>query len=67
MNYNELQTQLSELFKDLKSGSVKPTVACEMNNTAGKMIAHAKLRLDYTRFGKPADASNRIQLLETAA
>ena len=66
MNANELQKELAELYQGLKSGAIKPPVACEMNNTAGKMTSLAKLQFDYMRFCKetPSDA-NRIGLLES--
>jgi len=66
MNANELQKELSELYQNLKTGKIKPPVACEMNNAAGKMIGLAKLQLEYMRLGKstPSDA-NRIGLLES--
>ena len=66
MNANELQKELSELFMSLKSGKIKPPVACEMNNAAGKMIGLAKLQLEYMRLGKTgAETVNRIGLLES--
>ena len=66
MNANELQKELSELFLSLKAGKIKPPVACEMNNAAGKMIGLAKLQLEYARQGQPASMTgNRIGLLET--
>ena len=66
MNANQLQIELSELYQNLKTGAIKPPVACEMNNAAGKMINLAKLQLEYMRLGKsaPSDA-NRIGLLES--
>ncbi len=68
MNANELQKELSELFQSLKSGKVKPAVACEMNNSAGKMISLAGLQLKYMQMGKGSPtAENRIGLLESAA
>ncbi len=68
MNANELQKELSELYQALKSGKIKPPVACEMNNAAGKMIGLAKLQLEYMRLGKGTPTSeNRIGLLESSA
>ena len=65
MNANELQKELSELFMSLKSGKIKPPVACEMNNAAGKMIGLAKLQLEYARLGKQStETGNRIGLLD---
>ena len=66
MNANELQKELSELFMSLKSGDIKPPVACEMNNAAGKMIGLAKLQLEYARLGMQGEnVGNRIGLLES--
>lgn len=45
----ELHAELSAVFLGLKNGTVKPVVAVEMNNAAGKIINLAKLRLDYAR------------------
>ena len=68
MNANELQKELAELYQNLKSGKIKPPVACEMNNAAGKMIGLAKLQLEYMRLGKATPTSeNRIGLLENAS
>ena len=65
MNANELQKELSELFMSLKAGTIKPPVACEMNNAAGKMIGLAKLQLEYARQGQQASLTgHRIGLLE---
>lgn len=66
MNATKLQQELSELYMGLKSGKIKPPVACEMNNAAGKMINLAKLQLDYMRLGKAStETANRIGLLES--
>ena len=66
MNANQLQKELAELYQNLKTGAIKPPVACEMNNAAGKMICLAKLQLEYMRLGKAAPSdTNRIGLLES--
>lgn len=49
MNASEWRTELEELYQGLKSGRVKPPVACEMNNTIGKVINLTKLELEYHR------------------
>lgn len=49
MNANDWRNELEELYAGLKSGKIKPPTACEMNNTAGKVIALAKLELEYAR------------------
>jgi len=43
----ELRDELFEIFTDLKSGKIEPKIACEMNNSAGKIINTAKVQLDY--------------------
>ena len=66
MNANQLQKELAELYQNLKTGAIKPPVACEMNNAAGKMIGLAKLQPEYMRLGKAAPSdTNRIGLLES--
>lgn len=66
MNANELQHELSVVFTDLKSGKIKPAVASEMINAAGKMINLARLQLEYIRLVRPnPEGINVIQLLES--
>lgn len=38
---------LSDVYAGLKDGSLKPNVACEMNNACGKIIGVVKLQLEY--------------------
>jgi chemotaxis regulatin CheY-phosphate phosphatase CheZ len=47
MNLTELYQHLGSLYEDLKGDAIKPNIAKEMNNTAGKMIAIAKVQLRY--------------------
>lgn len=46
-NVSELRNQLSQVFADLRNGTVKHTDASELANIAGKMINSAKVQLDY--------------------
>ena len=46
-NVTELRNELSQVFADLKNGSVKHSDAAELANLAGKMITSAKVQLEY--------------------
>ena len=46
-NVNELRTQLAQVFAQLKAGEIKPGEAAELANLAGKMIASAKVQVEY--------------------
>jgi hypothetical protein len=46
-NVNELRTQLASVFSDLRSGNIKHKDAAELANIAGKMIASAKVQIEY--------------------
>lgn len=52
---NTLISDLGRLYDGLEKGNVKPGMAKEQNNAAGKMIAAAKSQLEYysmrNRFG----------------
>lgn len=64
MNASEWRTELEELYQGLKKGSIKPQVACEMNNTIGKVINLTKLELEYHRMLQQyGDKTPRIPLL----
>ena len=57
-NIKELRAILVENFEGLKSGTVERTLAGEMNNTAGKIIATVTTELKYQNqngFKKPID------------
>jgi len=45
MNFQELNDQLSEVFKDIRSGKIKPEVGHELTNTAGAIQANVRLAL----------------------
>ena len=46
-NVTELRNELSQVFANLKNGSVKHSDAAELANLAGKMINSAKVQLEY--------------------
>ncbi len=46
-NITDLTANLADLYKDLKNGTIDVKVACEMNNTAGKIINAQKVQLEY--------------------
>jgi hypothetical protein len=45
-NIKELRDGLSEIFADLCNSTIKPGVAKEANNTAGKIIGSLKVELE---------------------
>ena len=44
---SDVRDQLSEIFHELRGGEIKPNEADSLANIAGKMIASAKVQLDY--------------------
>ena len=44
---SELRAQLAQVFAQLKAGAIKPSEAAELANLAGKMIASAKVQVEY--------------------
>lgn len=46
-NVEELRSQLSEVFQQLKTGTLDANQAGEFANIAGKMISSAKAQLEY--------------------
>ena len=46
-NVNELRLELSATFEAVKNGSMEVKRAAELSNIAGKMIASAKVQLEY--------------------
>ena len=46
-NVVELRDELAKVFSDLSNGGIKSKDAAEMANVAGKMIASAKVQLEY--------------------
>ena len=44
---SDVRDQLSEIFQDLRNKDIKPNEADSLANIAGKMIASAKVQLDY--------------------
>jgi hypothetical protein len=60
-NVSELRDQLSQVFADLRGGTIKHTDASELANIAGKMINSAKVQLDYYGHTK---STNKIPFLD---
>lgn len=48
----KLRDELSIVFTELKTGELKPKVATEMNNAAGKIINTVKVQLEYASLRK---------------
>ena len=49
---NELHNELAKVFEELRSGKIKPKEAAELVNIAGKMIASAKVQIEYALMRK---------------
>ncbi len=62
-NAEELRAELTQTFAQLKAGEIKPSEAAELANLAGKMIASAKVQVEYFALRKE---SPRIKFLEAA-
>lgn len=62
-NAEELRGELAQTFAQLKAGEIKPSEAAELANLAGKMIASAKVQVEYFALRKE---SARIKFLEVA-
>lgn len=61
-NADELRDELAQTFAQLKAGTIKPGEAAELANLAGKMIASAKVQVEYFALRKE---SPRIAFLES--
>lgn len=61
-NAEELRDELAQTFAQLKAGTIKPSEAAELANIAGKMIASAKVQVEYFALRKE---SPRIEFLES--
>lgn len=44
-----LRNELLEVFDQLRSGKMKPAMAKEINNTAGKVIGSVKVQLEFCK------------------
>ena len=62
-NAEELRDELAQTFAQLKAGAIKPSEAAELANLAGKMIASAKVQVEYFALRKEAP---KIDFLENA-
>lgn len=48
-NITELRDELLQVFDGLRSGKLKPQMAKEVNNTAGKIIGSVKVQLEFCK------------------
>lgn len=64
----DLRNELINVFDGLKTGDITPAVATELNNAAGKIIATAKVQLEYAalRQEKPRIAFLKSRTPEAA-
>lgn len=60
-NAEELRDELAQTFVQLKAGEIKASEAAELANLAGKMIASAKVQVEYFAL---RNESPRIKFLE---
>jgi len=60
-NVEELRKNLSDVFRQLQAGEIKPGEAAELANLGGKMISSAKVQVEYYALRKEAP---EIQWLE---
>jgi hypothetical protein len=55
-NLDDLFDGVSEVFADLRNSTIKPGIAKEMNNSAGKMVNIVKVKLEACALSKEAPA-----------
>lgn len=60
-NVKELREDLQRLYAELRNGEADNSTASVTQNTAGKVLAAAKVQLEYNRYTK---RTNRIAFLE---
>lgn len=58
---SELRAALAQVFAQLKAGEIKPSEAAELANLAGKMIASAKVQVEYAALRKDAPEIHFLQ------
>lgn len=46
-NMDEVRTELTNIYNDLRAGKIKHHEAGEMNNSCGKIINSVKMELEY--------------------
>lgn len=62
-NVNDLRDNLAVAFEELKNGTMAPKTAKEISNISGKMIASAKVQLEYHTLRK--DEAVKINFLHS--
>jgi len=63
-NAEELRDELAQTFAQLKAGAIKPSEAAELANLAGKMIASAKVQVEYFALRKESPRSKFLEASE---
>lgn len=63
-NVQEMIEELSNVFKALKEGELKPKEADSLANVAGKMIGATKVQLEYYSMRKEAPKISFLELGE---
>lgn len=65
-NVDELRGQLADVFAKLRAGVIKPSEAAELANLAGKMIASAKVQVEYYALRKEAPSISFLESTKEA-
>jgi 5-formyltetrahydrofolate cyclo-ligase len=60
-NVNELREHLSNIFQQLQNKSISTNEAAELANLAGKMIASAKVQIEYYSLRKESPVINFLK------
>jgi len=60
-NVNELRERLSNIFQQLQNKSISTNEAAELANLAGKMIASAKVQIEYYSLRKESPVINFLK------
>jgi hypothetical protein len=64
-NASDWMNEIEELYEGQKSGKIRPPQACEMNNTIGKAIAHARGQMEKARLNNQLkDKAPLIPMME---
>ena len=58
---SELRAELAQVFAQLKAGEIKHAEAAELANLAGKMIASAKVQVEYAALRKDVPVIKFLQ------
>ena len=58
---NSLMTDLQSLYSELRNGQIKPTLAKDAANVAGKLINASRVKIEYNKITKQ---ETKIDFLE---